>query len=207
MIQIISILLPLVSLSAVGFYSYKKDKFDYAVIAFLIATIFVETCSLIMSSYVSYNRQVLYNIYSLIVFLLFIKLFQSLIHTSRLKHLFKWAPVGLIFIFIADAVINTNITTAMQILTYISGAIILVSLVSAYLIQLLQSDQVMEFYKSKHFWVSLGLLLFYIPFIPVIICLNYALSDAGFIMQIIIALNVIMHACFLIAYLWASKMK
>ena len=207
MIEVISLILPLASLIAVDFYSQKKDRFDYAVIAFLIATIFVETCSLVMSSFVDYSRQVLYNVYSLIVFLLFIKLFQSLIHARRLKLIFKWAPVVLIFIFILDSVLNDNITTALQILTYISGAITLVSLVSAYLIQLLQSDQVIEFYISKHFWVSLGLLLFYIPFIPVIICLNYALSDASLLLKIIIALNVIMHACFLIAYLWASKMK
>lgn len=95
--------------------------------------------------------------------------------------------------------------------SYITGTIILLVLVTLYLYRLLNSDNLLRFYKMPGFWVSTGVLLFYIGSIPLHLFWNSLKNDhpafitTRYIFYILLLFMYIGFTLAIICTKWANK--
>lgn len=142
-------------------------------------------------------------------FFFFFWLFYQTFKESKLKYWPIWAALIYSIVLLADLVSLRHLSLRFTILSYCTGGILLLSVIISYFILLMKSDQILKFKQSFMFWVSLGLLLFYLLTLPYfglrnILYKNYrALFDVyGYFMLI---LNYLMYSCFITAFLCVKK--
>lgn len=151
----------------------------------------------------------IYNIYYLIHFTFFFYIFMKMIENDRFKKKIKIALI-LFWLFFLGDIIFTGIFKDAFIITYIAGACILIFCIILYYISILQSSLVLVIKNDLLFWVSVGLFLFYIGYIPIKIIRSwfYESNDLSFfniLMVIQSSLIIVMYLCFLIGFLWMKK--
>ncbi len=205
MIQYIGILFPLISLI---FSLLLGDKYDRYVKFFRYIMIYIvctETLGYVVYEYIGFPNNFIYNIYSLVIYILYIQLTNMLVKSVLLKKVLNYFSIILILFFLADNLWNRNFFTELQMNTYFLGAVFLIISVAGYLYEIINTDKIVIFYKLRSFWVSMGLLLFYVPFIPVIVCFNYELLNDNIRHILTLSLNFIMHFCFIISFLCTKK--
>jgi hypothetical protein len=201
----IGILLPAASLIILLFHKDRRDQFDNIFALFLLYTVLNESISLFLSTQIKLKVDSLYNIYSLAAFLFFISMFKTKIRLASARRGVNFASAGLIFFFLLDSFLVGNFFEMLHFHTYVVGTILLIGVIAYHFMTVLESEEIIYFYKLRSFWVSLGLLLFYVPFTPLIVCLNYEVIKPDTAIKIIIILNFIMHISFWIGYLRKSE--
>jgi len=155
--------------------------------------------------YSDISNDFIYNIYSLVIYILYIQLTNILINSVMIKKVLNYFSIVLMLFFLTDNLWSRNFFSELQMNTYFLGAIFLIISIAGYLYEIINTDKIVIFYKLRSFWVSMGLLLFYVPFIPVIVCFNYKLLSIDIRNILILSLNFIMHFCFIISFLCTKK--
>lgn len=112
--------------------------------------------------------------------------------------------IGLMVFFIIDNLIQRDFFTNFQFHTYLVSTLILIYIVTVILLQIMKSDIIHEYLRSKSFWISLGLLLFYVPFLPVIITFEFMVVNFEIKNIITLFLIMVMNFCFIYASLWTK---
>jgi hypothetical protein len=205
MSQYIGILLPVITFIFSLLLVDKPDSYDKFFRYILIFIICTETLGEVIPMYFDISNYFIYNIYSIVIYILYIQLTNILIKSVVFKKVLNYFSIMLILFFIADNLWNGNFFTEIQMNTYFLGAIFLIISVAGFLYEIINSDIIVIFYKLRSFWVSLGLLLFYVPFIPVIVCFKSELLNVDIRDILILSLNFIMHFCFIISFLCTKK--
>lgn len=203
--QYIGILLPITTLIFSLLMGDKPDRYDMFFKCILIYIICTETLGYALPRYSGFSNNFIYNIYSLVIYILYIQLTNMLINSDMIKKVLNYFSIVLLLFFLADNLWNRNFFSELQMNTYFLGAIFLIISIAGYLYEIINTDKIVIFYKLRSFWVSLGLLLFYVPFIPVIVCFNYKLLSIDIRNILILSLNFIMHFCFIISFLCTKK--
>lgn len=185
---------------------YKNTPLKYLPII-LFFTIVTEY----LGYFTKYNylivNQVLYNIYYLIHFSFFYYVFMEMIDDVRFKKHIK-IGIGIFWLIFLSDIVFTSIYEETFARTYIAGAGILVFCIILYYISILQSSLVLVVKNDLLFWVSVGLFLFYIGYIPIkIIKTWYFKLDNffDFLLLIQYSLITIMYLFFLTGFLWMKK--
>lgn len=95
--------------------------------------------------------------------------------------------------------------------SYMVANILMLAHIMRYFYQLSKSDRILFFYKERMFWVSLGLLVFWLGSLPFFGIFNYLFINyqaiGKFYFKVVLILNYIMYTCFLISFIWAVKEK
>ncbi|WP_147405016.1 hypothetical protein [Aquimarina sp. AD10] len=89
-----------------------------------------------------------------------------------------------------------------QIIPYILAALFLVTTIALYFIDIINSNTVLHVKSSLLFWISVGLLLYYISNLPFRIIRNYytELADSSTMILVGFISTVVMNTCFCIGY-------
>jgi len=150
---------------------------------------------------------VVHNIYYLVHFSFFFYVFMKMIDKARFKKYIR-ISLGVFLIFFLSDLVFTGILENSFTRTYIAGAGILVFCIILYYVSILQSSLVLIVKNDLLFWISVGLFLFYIGYIPIKIIKTwfYKSSDFfDFLLVIQFTLIIIMYLCFLTGFLWMKK--
>lgn len=95
--------------------------------------------------------------------------------------------------------------------SYMIANLLMLAHIMRYFYQLSKSDRILSFYKERMFWVSLGLLIFWLGSLPFYGIFNYLFINypavCAFYYKVVLVFNYIMYTCFLISFLWAVKEK
>ena len=158
MSQYIGILLPVSTFIFSRLLVDKPDSYDKFFRYILIYIICTETLGKIIPIYSDISNDFIYNIYSLVIYILYIQLTNMLIKSAVFKKVLNYFSIILILFFIADNLWNRNLFTDLQMNTYFLGAIFLIISVAGFLYEIINTDKIVIFYKLRSFWVSLGLL-------------------------------------------------
>ena len=98
----------------------------------------------------------------------------------------------------------TGIVIALAVL----GAFIILLCISFYFIEILNSDKVLNFYKSINFWISITLLIWWLVITPLVFYdIYFSAVDWNFIIlkwQIYLMMNIFMYTSFTIALIWCK---
>lgn len=86
----------------------------------------------------------------------------------------------------------------------ILGKILMIVTIMLYYTELLKSDLILNIKESLFFWISLGIFIYSIGFIPVFVIAEY-ISYQGAFRYITFGLNILMSLCFIIGFLISKK--
>ncbi len=149
----------------------------------------------------------IYNLYYLIHFSFFFYIFMKMIENDRFKKNIKIGLVVFWVFFLSDFVF-AGIFQSSFARTYIAGAAILIFCIILYYISILQSSLVLVIKNDLLFWISVGLFLFYIGYIPIKIIKTWFYKPDSFfefLLVIQFSLIIIMYLFFLTGFLWMKK--
>lgn len=185
---------------------YKNTPLKYLpiILLFTITTEYVGYFT--KYDYLEINYLV-FNIYYLTHFSFFFYVFMAMIDDVRFKKYIKSVTV-IFWLFFLSEIVFTGIFEASFAKTYIAGAGILVFCIILYYINILQSSLVLVVKNDLLFWISVGLFLFYIGYIPIKIIKTWFYKPDSFfefLLLIQFSLITIMYLFFLTGFLWMKK--
>lgn len=185
---------------------YKETPLKYLpiILLFTITTEYVGYFT--KNEYLEINYLV-YNIYYLAHFSFFFYVFMAMIDDARFKKYIKIVTV-VFWLFFLSEIVFTGILEGSFAKTYIAGAGILVFCIILYYINILQSSLVLVVKNDLLFWISVGLFLFYIGYIPIKIIKTWFYKPDSFfefLLLIQFSLITIMYLFFLTGFLWMKK--
>ncbi len=198
----------IVSLTTIiSFFYYKKFKgtiYRYF-LYFLLIPFFTEFIyNIVLYWYYNYdiilfNPHIFYNFYLVTSFIFYFLFYKSISKNKRNKIIFSVLNYIFIGFIIFDIIILKNsIFKGFRTPIIVFGGILLLITLILFLIEIINSNKIIfNISKSFIFWISTGLLLFYVGIIPIMISrefLNYNETYA----VILVVLNAIMYGSFVI---------
>jgi hypothetical protein len=194
-------------ISIIKFPLYKSTPLKFLPLIYFF-TMITEYVGKYMKDVIEFhNNYIVFNIYYLIHFSFLFYVFLEMIDDNRFK---KYIKIGLVilWLFFLSDLIFTGIFNDSFTRTYIAGAGILIYCIILYYISILQSSLVLVVKNDLLFWVSVGLFLFYIGYLPIkIIKTWFYEADDFFNLLLVIqfSLIIVMYLFFLIGFLWMKK--
>jgi hypothetical protein len=191
----------------VGVSKYSKIKNSLNLKLFLIFigySFLTEISAVILGVFLGINTFPIYNTWILVNQFFFFFFFINLLQNSFKKYIVKFI-IGLYALFTLIAIsFYINFSGSYLSMNDIIGSILIVIVILMYFSELLQSDKILNINKSIYFWISLGVLLFNIGFIPVNIFAEF-ISFNGVFNIVAIFLNVLMAGCFITGFIVSKK--
>lgn len=147
----------------------------------------------------------LYNVYAVVLIILLGKYYENLISNFKHKNYIKMLVIGfsifsIFYLIFSDAFFNNSLPYGLMIQTLIVSFF-----VCLYYLSIINSEKILAFYKSKHFYLSTTLLLWSLAITPLIIFNGYyRLNNPNFIYLrrfILLCSNIIMYLCFTAVFL------
>lgn len=191
-----------------AFICYKKYSHTYLrFFPWLLLYVFVTEVSAIFVLERFHTNVVIYNVYNIILFLYFYFVYYKNTTSSRNRKVILTAVLIFMLSSIANAVFSSFYTNP-QLLAYIVGACMLILCIILYFIEILYTSQELKIDRDLLFWVSIGLLLFYVGYIPIKLSRHFFESREIAFMTLLVVhriLILIMNGCFIIGFLWTRQ--
>jgi hypothetical protein len=210
--QIITIVFESIAMFA-GYYRWKKNKGT-------VLNIFTVYLSLIVlgeiaGNYLQHSGQemaanYLFTIFVIpMEFLFFFYFFSKMIHTkSAVRYGIVATIVALAVFLFEELFLKTKEKQFFMSLFYSVSNIFLLIFVIWFFLQFFKSDNLVNYRYNPAFWISIGVLLFYLGTFPLFATYNILWEwDKGLFMNYYTALfwlNLAMYSCFTIAFLWGK---
>lgn len=199
------LVLIIVSLTTlISFFFYKKFKeTNYrCFLYYLLVPFFTEILHKIIVNYMNFemfNPIFIYNLYTIFSFIFFFTFYKVLSKNKTNKKIFKMINYVFIgFIFIDVFIFKESILTSFNVHLLILGSVLLLTTLILFLIEIINNNKIIfNISKSFIFWISIGLLLFYVGILPIMITREF-LNYNGTYTAILVALNIIMYGSFVI---------
>jgi len=194
------------AITAILFY----DKYKHTVLKYFAWILVYTILNDIIAIYVYrlYGINVVqYNVYNFIYFLYLYYVFWSFIRSKTYK---RWI-VYCIGIFLAASFINiltANFIFENQMVAYVVGACLVIFCIILYYIEILSDSRILYIKEDLLFWISIGLLLFYVGYIPIKISREFFSNYEDVFVTLYNVqriLIIIMNSCFIIGFVWTKK--
>ncbi|GGK38235.1 hypothetical protein E2488_10325 [Gramella jeungdoensis] len=190
-----------------GFINYSKIRDSLYIKLFLIFiaySLLTEISAFIIGVLLRINTFPIYNTWNLMNHFFYLFFFLHLLQNSLKRKILKFI-IGIYAVFTA-VVISFYVDFLSKFLSINSviGSILIVISIMIYFSELLQSDEILNLKKSIYFWISLGVLLFNIGFIPVYIIAEFIVFG-GVFKIITFFLNLLMISCFVTGFIVSKK--
>jgi len=194
------------ALTAILFYS----KYKHTVLKYFVWILIYTFVNEVSAKYVYYwwdKNAIMYNVYNTICFLYFFYVFWNFIKSKAYK---KWIVYSVI-LFSIVTLINVFIIDVFErslMYSYITGACLIIFCIILYYIEILSDSRVLHIKEDLLFWISIGLLLFYVGYIPIRISRGFFTTDMDVFLTLFNvqrALIIVMYSCFIIGFVWTKK--
>lgn len=188
------------------FYKYRKSILKHFLI-YLWFIVFIEYAAYIMREYFEVtNNSWWFNFFYVVNFTYLLYLYKSVVRNPIKKKTIRYA----IAIYIATFVINgffENYLVEHQTIPFVVGSCLLILAIILYFAEILGSEKVLYAKKNLLFWISIGLLLFYVGYIPLRITINYyaGIGKLNPLYSILYILIIVSNICFMTGFIWGDK--
>ncbi|WP_297793878.1 hypothetical protein [uncultured Eudoraea sp.] len=164
--------------------------------------------SLIFKEIYYNNNWLIFNIYNIVFFLYFYFVYYSYVSNKNHRKLIKAGAV----VFLVISIVNLffqSFATKPQLASYIAGALILISCIFFYRRHLKKHFGVSFLKRDLLSWLSLGILIFYVGYLPIKISRNYPeLYEFGtWLREAHLILIVAMNVCFAYGFINMRRRK
>ena len=170
--------------------------------AFLLLTLFVECVTPLKLIRFHGSNHWFFNIFTTIEFLYYSYIFYQVLH-GRLKKMILPVTLG----FLGFTIVNIYFIQGVKkfhTISYRVGAVMIIIWCFSYFRQLMQSEGYIKLVRNPMFWISTGLLFFYLGFFFYFSAFDYIVyNKVKFNLElwlvISISLNTLLYGCFAIA--------
>ena len=164
--------------------------------------------SLILKEIYYNNSWVIYNIYNLVFFVYFYYVYYAYITSKRQRNFIKIGALGFLFASVVNMFFQ-SFATQPQLAAYILGAIVLVCCIFFYWAHLKVHYGVWFLKRDLLSWLSLGMLVFYLGYVPIKIVRNYpTLYEFGTWPRVVhLTLIIVMNVCFTFGFILMRRRK
>ncbi|WP_456312231.1 hypothetical protein [Pseudomonas shirazensis] len=148
-----------------------------------------------------------YNCYMFISFSAYILLLRSLLLKQNNKVSAILFLILFVFSFFLNVLYFKEDVNNSFIYSFAVGVLVVMILSCLYLVEIFNSDKILNFKKSVFFWYILGILLFHVPFLPFMLAIKWFLikQDESIISLVLFLLNFLTHICFITGFVWSEK--
>jgi len=182
----------------------KKAKFLVVLIWF---SVLIEIVGYYFTQWTGLLNYYVYNFYMFVSFSAYILLIRSIL----LNRSYRFAGYLFLILFIVSFFLNIwyfkeNVNHSF-IYSFAIGVLLVMILSCLYLVEIFNSDKILNFKKSVFFWYILGILVFHVPFLPFMLAINWFLirQDESIFSLVLFILNFLAHSCFIIGFIWSEK--
>ncbi|WP_345139470.1 hypothetical protein [Flavobacterium ginsengiterrae] len=182
----------------------KKAKFLVILIWF---SVLIELVGYYFTYLTGLLNYYVYNFYMFVSFSAYILLLRSLL----LKISYRLTAVYFLILFIVSFFLNIMYfkedTNRSFTYSFAIGVLLVLILSCLYLVEIFNSDKILNFKRSVFFWYILGILVFHVPFTPFMLAINWFLikQDDSIFSLVLFILNFLAHSCYIIGFLWSEK--
>ncbi|MEO6177189.1 MAG: hypothetical protein ABIP27_18695 [Flavobacterium circumlabens] len=148
-----------------------------------------------------------YNFYMFVSFSAYILLLRSLLQ----KQTNRISAVLFLMLFIISFFLNIlyykkDINHSFT-YSFAVGVIVVMMLSCLYLVEIFNSNKILNFKKSVFFWYILGILVFHVPVLPFMLAIKWFLikQDESVFSLVLFILNFLAHSCYIIGFVWSEK--
>lgn len=182
----------------------KRAKFLVVLIWFSAITEFVGYHFTEWTGVLNYY---IFNFYMFVNFCSCILLLRSLLVKINYRAIGLLCLVLFIFSFVLNILYYRENVNHSFIYSFAVGVLTVMALSCLYLIEIFNSDKILNFKKSVFFWYILGILIFHVPFLPFMLAIKWFLikQDESVFSLVLFLLNFLTHSCFIIGFLWSEK--
>jgi hypothetical protein len=193
----------------IGLISWHKLPNDKAksLVILIWFSVIIEKVGYYFTEWTGLLNYYVFNFYMLVSFSAYILLLRNLL--VKINH--RLIAILSLFLFIASFFLNIlyfkEDTNHSFTYSFAIGVLLVMILSCLYLVEIFNSDKILNFKKSVFFWYILGILVFHVPFLPFMLALNWFLirQDDSIFSLVVFILNVLAHGCFIIGFLWSEK--
>ncbi|WP_132065776.1 hypothetical protein [Aquimarina spinulae] len=191
--------------ATIYYYKYKNTH----VLKYFIFLLWYVAINEIIGLYIrseNWDNVLLINIYNVINFTYILILYRSYLNEKKSKKIALILCITYLIIFIINGFYE-NYFIKFQSIPYIIAAFAVIITISLYFREILNSEKVLNAKRNLLFWISVGLLIYFVGNIPFRILRNYynELTDATILFLVNFTLTVIMNICFIIGFIWSKK--
>ncbi|MCT4629758.1 hypothetical protein [Winogradskyella sp.] len=152
-----------------------------------------------------------YNVGTIILFRIFIKKNTSTKFSHKIINVVFWFSFSFFVIYILYLIVNGNFFKSINEYDVAIFTFTIFAMVMMYFRELLQSDEILNFYKSHVFYICIVTLLFYICMTPLFFYSEYISTiNPDFIDFRRVALtvsNIILYSCYVFAFFFSLYHK
>jgi hypothetical protein len=182
--------------------TYKKNSYYIYFLLYTIAVVIVETLGSLKTYYEIHKITYEYDIFGLTEYILIALIYYNLTNSIKNKKIIILSIVSYIFfhsILFFDYGLRKYII--------IVESVLIVYLVINYFINLLNSEEILNYKKQLPFWLSVGFLLFFLSAIPFFSLLYSDLMKNRNLFPILHVLIVLYNSCFIYGLIICRKVN
>lgn len=182
----------------------KKAKFLVILIWF---SVLIEFIGYYFTYWTGLLNYYVYNFYMLVSFSAFILLLRSLLLKISDRMTAVFFLIIFVFSFFLNIIYFKEDTNRSFTYSFAIGVVLVLILSCLYLVEIFNSDKILNFKRSVFFWYILGILAFHVPFTPFMLAINWFLikQDDSVFSLVLFILNLLAHSCYIIGFLWSEK--
>lgn len=185
-------------------FSHRKENKNTTqqyFLFFMVFVVIIEITANLIRMYSPWKNSFVYNLYIILSFYFFFYWF----YTILTKKILSWILIGIYTGGMIYSLVNESFTQTMLSGTLYIGTFIILIFSIRYYSQLLHRIEVLNYLKLQPFWITTGLLIFYLGLLPLQYLLHLDIFNKTIYQFVIMILNVIMYGCFTIAFLCPIK--
>ncbi|MBL0683745.1 hypothetical protein [Aquimarina mytili] len=200
----IGLLSPIIG--SIYFYKYKDSVLKYF-LAYLWISVILDYGAYIAREYFDIgNNGIVYNIFFFFSFIYLSSLYYRILRDPKKKK----AVYAFIFVYIISFIVGgfyENYMTDFQSIPFITASILFVLQAALYFIEILNSKRILYIKKNLFFWISIGILVYYVGNIPFRIAIKYYLEKESttILFSLLYVLIILTHICYMIGFIWSDK--
>jgi len=186
-------------------YSKHAHKTELKVfLGFLIYSFLTELLGAYLGRVLIVSNSYVYNVWNIVAFFFYAYFVLSKL-TERKKIIFVWLLIGVFFIVtFINIVFYAGLIKYVLVNNSLLAKSLIVIMMIFYFIELLKSDEIINFKKSLFFWICTGVFFYNLAFLPAFALVKYT-SYVGVFKYITFSLNIIMHLCFITGFIISKK--
>lgn len=193
----------------VGLFYYRKlpNKKAKSILAVIFISFLAEFIGKYFYPWFGIKNYIVINLYLLIAFNSYMLLLLALLKRKRNKLISNCFLLLINLSFIVDMIYLHDIFMGLLTYYFTVGSSLLLVLSTLYLVEMVNSNKILHYKKSIYFWYILGILLFYLPFMPFVLASKmFLFNDLGATFSIVLfVLNLLMYGSFIIGFICSQK--
>ena len=188
------------------YYKYKDTYLKY----FLFLLWYIVLNDFVAKFYsmnISIYNAFFYNIFQIVSITFYITLFKNVVKSIKNKKIISILLAIYYFSYFINLVFIDDFFKEYFSNTYIVGGAMIITSIVIYLHEILNSDEIIHINKMMVFWISIGLLLMYLPNIPFNVIRNYYKTSPTipYIYAVNFILVFIYNLIIISGFIWSSK--